>query len=77
MFCRSYIRMGTHSSGAALIGADIVTKTLPDPMPTTTEGIENAPSNAVLGPSSLLISTNPFKIHIMNDLYEWDEVKKQ
>ena len=77
MFCRSFIRMGTHSSGVALLGAEIVTKTRPNPMPTTTSGIDNAPSGAMLGPSSLLIVTNPFKIFIMNDLYEWDEVANQ
>lgn len=76
MFCKSYIREGTHNNGKPMIAAELITKTTPATMPTTTDGIDNISSGWMLGPGSSLISTNPFRVHLMNDEFTWDEVKK-
>lgn len=75
MFCKSYIREGTHN-GKQMVAAELITKTTPATLPTTTAGIDNIDGDYVLGPGSSLVSTNPFKVHLMNDEFTWDEVKK-
>lgn len=73
MFCKSYTRAGT-KNGKQMVIADLITKTAPDTMPTTTNGIENIGAGMILAPGSNLMITNPFKMCFLNDEYEWDEV---
>ena len=76
MFCKSYSREGTHENGKQLVAAEIIVKTTPAQLPTTTDDIANIQSGWMLGPGSTILSTNPFEIHIMNDLFTWDKLEK-
>lgn len=75
MFCKGYTRAGTDSTtGKPLVIADLLTKTAPATMPTTTDNIDNVGAGMLLAPGSTLMETNPFKLSFLNDEYEWDEV---
>lgn len=76
MFCKSYTRIGNHSNGKQMVAADLITKTAPVTMPTTTDGIDNIAGGWMLGPGSTLISTNPFGVSMMNDEFTWDKIKR-
>lgn len=74
MYCKSYVREGAHSNGKMMVAAEIITKTAPVTMPTTTENIDNISSDYMLGPGSVMICTNPFGVHMMNDELTWDTI---
>lgn len=74
MFCKSYTRAGT-KNGKQLVIAELITKTAPLTMPTTTDEIDNINDGMLLAPGSLLMATSPFGFYSMNDEYTWDEIK--
>lgn len=76
MFCKSYIREGNHSNGKPLVAAELIAKTAPLTLPTTTDDITNISSGWMLGPGSTLVCTNPFGVYMMNDLFTWDKIER-
>lgn len=77
MFCKSYIREGTHpTSGKPMVAAELITKTAPESLPTTTDNIDNISPDWALGPGSSLVCTNPFGVYLMNDEFTWDKIER-
>lgn len=75
MFCKTYIREGTHN-GKQMVAAELITKAAPETMPTLTTGIDNIPGDYALGPGSSLVCTNPFEVYLMNDEFTWDKIER-